>query len=200
MDADAAAANGYLYLSRWMRQAEALWEQHKRGRARTQDLSLVENWDFYGKLTAQLPPAELRVVYAASGTLPAAAVVSDGAAVIEHALYWLEVSGWSEARYLTAVLNSETARHRAEHLQSRGQWGARHFDRYMLTLPVPRFDAQDALHLELAAEAARAEEVAAAVELEEGMHFVKARREIRTALAVDGVAGRIDGLVAQLLG
>ena len=70
----------------------------------------------------------------------------------------------------------------------------------MLTLPIPRFDAQDALHLELAAQALRAEEVALAVNLEEGMYFVKARGEIRTALAADGVAGRIDRLVAQLLG
>ena len=101
---------------------------------------------------------------------------------------------------MIAILNSETARQRAEHLQARGQWGARHFDRYMLTLPIPRFDAQDALHLELAAQALRAEEVASAVNLEEGMYFVKARGEIRTALAADGVAGRIDRLVAQLLG
>ena len=118
----------------------------------------------------------------------------------DMSLYWTAVSTQYEAEYLTAILNSETARTRTAPLQSRGQWGARHFAKSMLTLPIPRFDAQDALHLELAAEAARAEEVAAAVKLKEGMHFVKARREVRTALAVDGVAGRIDGLVAQLLG
>ena len=200
MNAVAAASQGFADLARWMRQAEGLWEEHKQGRARTQKLPLVGNWDYFGKLTAQLPPAELRVVYAASGTLPAAAVISDDAGVIEHALYWTAVSELAEARYLTAVLNSETTRQRAEHLQSRGQWGARHFDRYMLTLPIPRFDPQTALHLELAAEATHAEEVAAAVELREGMHFVQARRAIRAALAADGVAGRIDGLVAQLLG
>ena len=195
MDAAAAEVNGFLYLGRWMRSAEALWEEHRRS-----NMTLIENWDFYGKLTAQLPAAELRVTYAASGTLPAAAVVTDDTAVMEHALYWTAVSGQEEARYLTAVLNSETTRQRAEHLQSRGQWGARHFDRYMLTLPIPRFDPQTALHLELAAEAARAEQVAAQVGLQEGMHFVRARRDIRAALAMDGVAGRIDGLVAQLLG
>ena len=200
MNAVVAASQGFADLARWMRQAEGLWEEHRQGRARTQELPLVGNWDFYGKLTAQLPPAELRVVYAASGTLPAAVVISDNAAVIEHALYWTAVSGWNEGRYLTAVLNSETARQRAEHLQARGQWGARHFDRYILTLPIPRFDAQVALHMELVAEASHAEEVGAAVELEEGLHFVRARREIRTALAVDGVSARIDSLVAQLLG
>ena len=195
MDATSAGLNGFLYLGRWMQKAEALWEEHKRS-----NMALIENWDYYGKLTAQLPPAGLRVVYAKSGTLPAATTIRDSEAIIENTLYWTTVPSPEEAYYLTAVLNSETARERTAPLQSRGQWGARHFDRYMLTLPIPRFDTQAALHLELAAEAARAEEVAAAVELGEGMHFVQARRFIRGALAADGVAGRIDGLVAQLLG
>ena len=196
MDATTAEMNGFLYLGRWMRRAEALWEEHKRS-----NMTLVENWDFYGKLTAQLPSVSaLRVVYAKSGTLLAAAIIPDSDAIVENTLYWTTVPSIDEARYLTAVLNSETTRRRAEHLQSRGQWGARHFDRYVLTLPIPRFDAQAPLHLELAAEAARAEEVAAAVELEEGTHFVRARSYIRAALRADGVAERIDGLVAQLLG
>ena len=200
MDAEAAELEGFAYLARWMRQAEALWEKHKQGRARTKKTSLVENWDYYGKLTAQSHPAELRVVYATSGTLPAAAILRDDSAVIDMSLYWAAVSDEGEAQYLAAVLNSETARKRTAPLQSRGQWGARHFAKVMLALPVPRFDAQDALHLELAAEALRAEEVASAVSLKEGTHFVKARGEVRAALAADGVAGRIDGLVAQLLG
>ena len=195
MDAAAAEVNGFLYLGRWMRRAEALWEEHRRS-----NMTLIENWDYYGKLTAQLPDARLRVVYAKSGTLLAATIIRDRDAIVENTLYWTAVPSIEEACYLTAVLNSETARERTAPLQSRGQWGARHFDRYMLTLPIPRFDMQVALHLELAAEAARAEEVAGAVELRERMHFVSARRDIRAALATDGVSGRIDGLVTQLLG
>ncbi len=200
LNARAAASCGFPYLAQWMRQAEALWEEHKRGRARTQDLKLIENWDYYGKLLAQLPPSGLRVVYAASGTQPAAAVVSNAEAIVEHALYWTTPSSLDEAHYLLSVLNSETARARAEYLQSRGQWGARHFDRYMLTLPIPRFDAETPLHLELASEAEQAERIAANVELAEGMNFITARRIIRAALTVDGVAGRINARVSQLLG
>lgn len=194
MDAAAAEVNGFLYLGRWMRGAEALWEEHKRS-----NMTLIENWDYFSKLTAQMPPAELRVAYAASGTLPAAAVISEREAVIEHSLYWTVVTTLGEARYLTAVLNSDTTRQRAEHLQARGQWGARHFDRYILTLPIPRFDAQEALHLELAAEAVYAEHVAKGIDLRGRMRFVQARRLVRAALAADGIAGRIDRLVAQLL-
>ena len=200
MDATAAGTHGFSHLARWMWQAEALWEEYKRGRARTQDLKLIENWDYYGKLTAQLPSLGLRVVYAKSGTLPSAAMIHGEGDLVENTLYWTAVSGLEEAHYLVAVLNSETARARAEDLQSRGQWGPRHFDRYMLTLPIPRFDGENALHLELASEAARAESVAGNVELAEGMNFITARRIIRAALAANGVAGRINAKVGQLLG
>ena len=67
-------------------------------------------------------------------------------------------------------------------------------------LPIPRFDAENALHLELAALAADAERIAGEVELPKRAGFVKARQIIRAALAADGVAQRIDARVAQLLG
>ena len=200
MDASKAALNGYGDLAKWMREAEALWEKHKQGRSRSRDLKFIGNLNYYGKLAAQLPPASLRVLYAASGTWPAAAVISSDEAVVEHALYWAGVETPDEARYLTAVLNSEMARALTAPRQSRGQWGARHFDRYMLTLPIPRFDAQEPLHLELAALAADAERVAANVPIEQKDTFITTRRNIRGALAADGVAERVNARVAQLLG
>ena len=48
----------------------------------------------------------------------------------------------SKARYLASILNSETARSRAAAYQARGQWGARHFDKVMFNLPIPRFDGK----------------------------------------------------------
>ena len=196
MDAATALSCGFPYLARWMRQAEALWEEYQ-----SSGYTLVDYWNYSDKLKIQLPSATgLRVVYAKSGTLPTTVVVRDTDILVENTLYWTVVSSLDEGRYLTAVLNSETARKRTEPLQSRGQLGPRHFDRYMLQLPIPRFDTHDELHLALASQAAYAEEIAANVELQEGMHFVRARRDIRAALAMDGVAGRIDGLVAQLLG
>lgn len=190
-----AQVRGHPYLAEWLKKAERLWEEQGRGRR-----TLQEQLDYYGQLTAQLPPAPLRVVYSKAGTLPAAGLLLDTSAAVDHTLYWSTVAIAAEARYLLAVLNSETARARAEHLQARGQWGARHFDKVMLSLPIPAFNETDALHAELAEAAAHAERVAAAVELREGTHFVRARRMIREALTEDGVAARIDGLVADLLG
>lgn len=195
LDADAAQRAGHIHLGRWLGEAERLWREHGRGR-----MSFKEQLDYYGKLSAQLPPAPLRVVYAASGTIPAVAILRDRSAIVEHALYWVAASSDAEARYLCAVLNSETARARVAERQARGQWGARHFDKVMFELAIPQFDPAHALHRRLAEAAGRAEEVAAAVQLSESEHFVRTRGRIREALREEGVAQRIDALVTELLG
>jgi hypothetical protein len=193
LSADRATALGYPHLAAWLTQAEALWREHGRSK-----MSLLERWDYYGKLSAQFAIAPVRIVYSKAGTLPAAAVVQDTTAIIDHTLYWAP-AGEDEARYLEAVLNSETTRSQVAARQSRGQWGARHFDKVILDLAIPKFDPTEPLHAEIAEAAARAEAVAAAVRLPPGLSFVRARALIREALAADGIAGRIDALVASLL-
>lgn len=194
LDSATAQTIGYMYMAAWLSDAERRWSEHGRGKR-----SFLEQIDYYGQLSAQFPIPPLRVVYSASGTLSAAALLSAPRAIVEHGLYWARVATISEGRYLTAILNSETSRNLAEHLQSRGQWGARHFDKAMLSLPIPQFDGGNKLHMLLAKAAVRAERVAAIAQLDEGMHFVRARQKIRAALHEDGIAQKIDKLVARLL-
>jgi SAM-dependent methyltransferase len=193
-DSKAAQHAGYIHLARWLENAERLWTEHGRG-----ELSFTQQLDYYGKLTSQFPIAPLKVVYSKAGTLPAASLLYDPRGVIDHKLYWVKVDTEREGRYLLAILNSETTRKLVEHLQSCGQWGARDFDKAMLSLPIPRFDDSNKLHEALVKAAAHAEEVAAAVRLKEGMYFVTARQKIRAALRKDGIAKEIDKLVAELL-
>jgi hypothetical protein len=94
--------------------------------------------------------APLRVVYAKAGTLPAACVLRDSKAVVDHKLYWTAVASAGEARYLAAILNSETARERTAKYQSRGQWGARDFDKVVFNLPIPRYGTKIKLQRDLA--------------------------------------------------
>ncbi len=196
LDAKAAADRGIDGLHGWMRKAEKLWKEHSET---TADISLAQQFDYYGKLSSQFPLAPLRVVYAKAGTLPAACLVRDAQAAIDHKLYWMPAASQNEAHYLAAILNSETARARIAKMQSRGQWGARDFDKVMFNLPIPRFDASNKLHGELAKAAGKAEKIAAAVALPEGVKFQRARRLVRDALIDAGVAGEIDALVARLL-
>jgi N-6 DNA Methylase len=193
LDSQAAANRGFSGLHRWMKAAESIWDKH-----RTSSEDLAQQFNHHSKLSAQFPLSPLRVVYAKAGTLPAACLVRDQS-VIDHMLYWSAVTDEPEALYLASVLNSEAARSRTAALQSRGQWGARHFDKVMFTLPIPRFDAAASLHTELADAAREAEAIAAAVKLPETVKFQRARKLVRDALIDAGVAMRIDTFVARVL-
>ena len=70
----------------------------------------------------------------------------------------------------------------------------------MLSLTIPRYDATNDLHREIARAAEHAVQAAADVKLKEGTHFVRTRKLIREALKEDGLLLRIDELVATLLG
>lgn len=192
LDAAASADRGFDGLHRWMRQAEAVWTPRAA-------MPLVGRWNYHNGLTAQFPIAPLRVVYAKGGTHPAACLLHDDRAVIDHMLYWMARVNEDEGRYLLAVLNSGTARARAAGFQARGQFGARHFDKVMFNLSIPCFLADNPLHRALADAAAAAEEVAGQVVLPDGVTFQRARGLVRNALAAEGLAARIDRLVATLL-
>jgi hypothetical protein len=177
-----------------MSRSEALWTEHG-----VSDMTLIERWNYHNELGAQFPTTRLRVVYSKAGTLPASALVEDPRAVMDHMLYWTSVTDRNEGLYLAAILGSEAARKKIESLQARGQWGARHFDKVMFTLPIPRFDSKKSMHLQLASAGADAERVAASVEIPDGIHFQTARRHVREALKNAAVSERIDALVTKLL-
>lgn len=201
MDAPAAANGGYRHLAAWLRDVESEWLTHcskdRKGKPR---LTLGQQIDHMKKLSHQLENVGSRVVYAGSGTLLNAAVLDDPRIVVEHGAYWMSAHSSDEARFLLSTLNSAVVLERVIPMQPRGWRDPRHFDNLVWELPIPEFDRGASLHHELVAAAEQAERVAAAVEFREGMHFMRQRRAIRDALTADGIAGRIDALVARLLG
>ncbi len=183
----------YPGLADWWRKAERVWDRH-----RTSDLTLLGQLNYRGKLSAQLPSSQHRVVYTKSGMYLAAAYLDDVRAVIDHKLYWAAVSGSDEGRYLTAVLNSDALLQLVRPLQARGEHNPRDFDKYVWRMPIPLYDPSLPLHRELADLAARAEQVAAAVELPD-QSFQALRRRVRHALVTDGVAEELDLALRALL-
>ncbi len=194
LDAEAAADRGHAGLHGWMTSAEAIWDDNSD----SGPMKLLDRWNFHNELGAQFPIAPLRILYAKAGTLPAACLVRDQS-VIDHMLYWSAPTSADEGYFLVSLLNSETARQRTASLQARGQWGARHFDKVMFTLPIPRFSESVPLHAELADAGRQAETLAASVELPEGIKFQRARKLVRDALIQAGISARIDELVSRLL-
>lgn len=196
-EGDPAPIGNYPGLAAWWNTAEQTWRDHRQ---KSTKLTLMEQADYHNKLSQELPIPPHRVVYSASGTSVAAAIVTDQTALVEHSLYWASAATLNEARYLTAVLNSTALLDRVKGLQSRGVFGARHFDSYVFAVPFPLYDADDPLHRELAEAAQQAEDIAANVELEPGEQFQKARKRIREALAASPVGDRIESLAEQLFG
>jgi hypothetical protein len=194
IDSQAAVELGHMHLSTWLRNAEQAWNTHK-----VNDMTLNQRIDYQSELRSQFPISSLRVVYAKAGIYPAATIIDDERSLIDHMLYWAIAKTRDEALYLVAILNSEAARERVETLQSEGLYGPRHFDKYMLSLPIPQYRADDRLHRELALEATGAEQIAMMVDVSD-RGFQAARRAIRAAITSAGVARRIDELVERLLG
>jgi hypothetical protein len=194
LDAEAAANRGYTGIRGWMRHAEKVWDTEAYS-----EMKLIQRWNYHNELGAQFPIAPLRVVYAKAGTLPAATIIHDDRAVIDHMLYWSKPNTETEANYLIAILNSEAARKQIEGIQAVGQFGARHFDKVMFTLPIPRFDVSELLHEQLADLATQAAEVAAQVPLDGGVKFQRARKLVRMALIEAGISPKIDEAVRELL-
>jgi len=196
----AAAMGGHRHLAAWLRDIDAKWRAHCGKRADgTPRMTLSQQLDHMRKLSMQLAPSGLKVVYTGSGTLLNALALDDPRLLVEHAAYWATARSLEEARYLTAVLNSATVLAQVIPMQPRGWRDPRHFDNLVWELPIPEFDRRQALHRELADAAAEAERVAALVPLREGAHFMRQRRAIRNALAEHGIASEIDTLVTKLL-
>lgn len=181
-------------LAAWWQQADVLWEENKKS-----DLTLIERLDFRHGLRDQFPAPVNRVVYTASGMYLAAARVNDPRAVIEHKLYWAPVSGIDEARYLTAILNSDVLTQLVRPLQGRGEHNPRDFDKYIFQLPIPLYDQTSPEHQQLVNLAERAEDVAQAVELPSDLAFQALRRRIRAALIDDGVGRIINDLTEAVI-
>jgi hypothetical protein len=186
----------YPGLADWWQRAGATWDENKAPATR---LSLLEQFDYRNKATHQFPMSPHRVVYSKAGSRLAAARISDPEVFIDHMLYWAAAASVEEARYLTAVLNSKVVLDRVAPLQSRGAFGARHFDLYVFYVPIPLFAPGNASHQELAELAAEAEGIAAGVELPAGTGFQAARQLVRAALAENGLADKIEAAVAILL-
>jgi SAM-dependent methyltransferase len=193
---DNARIDRYKGLAAWWRENERVWNENK---SRSTTLSLVEQIDYFGKLNSQFPIAPIRVVYTASGSKLAAAVLEDHGGVIEHKLYWGAVETLEEARYLTAILNAPVLGRIVAHYQGRGAFGPRDFDKYVWYPPIPLYDPHASVHRALASLGARGEEIAAAVDIPKGMGFQGARALIRAALATSGLFSEIDKQVVQIL-
>jgi len=200
LDSTSADAHGHRGLAAWLRDAEAKWNEHSNKDVNgSPRVPLAQSLNHLQKLTAQSVRSPMRVIYPASGTRLSACWLENDNVIVDKDAYWSAANSLEEAAYITAVLNTTIVLNRVKDLQPVGQRDPRHFDNLVWTLPIPEFDAAEALHADLAAAALHAASVAARVDLPQAMHFTGKRRMIRQALVDDGVAETIERLVDALL-
>jgi hypothetical protein len=200
LTAASADTHGHRGLAAWLRDAEAKWNEHSnKGADGAPRVTLAQSLNHLQKLTVQSVRSTVRVLYPASGTRLSACWLEDDDVIVDKDAYWSVANLLEEAAYAVAILNTTIVLERVRDLQPVGQRDRRHFDNLVWTLPIPEFDAAEALHTDLAAAALHAAEVASRVELPSNGHFTTKRRLIRQALVADGVTETIERLVDALL-
>ena len=146
---------------RWNEAAEMFRDAHKNQAIK----DLYSNLNHLNKLTSQLEQMQralsgkdlIRVAYSSSGK-PTATIIQDNHAVIDYVLFQTICNSKSEASYLLAVVNSDALADAAEMFMARGLFGARHFQKQGWKLPIPCYDAEEPLHVQLSELGATAEQ------------------------------------------
>ena len=89
-----------------------------------------------------------RVAYTQAGQ-PTAAVIRDHHAIVDRKLYQTICSSEDEGYYVLAILNSKELTTAAEKFMTKGLFGARDFEKHGWKLSIPRYEADDPLHVQL---------------------------------------------------
>ncbi len=192
---------------RW-RIISGMWEDNKQPHNK---LDLLANLDHYGKLSSQLEwrkqagDRPIRVVYTRSGT-PTAALVADDQILMDTTTYWITCKDLAEAYYLLAIINSD-ALSDAVNKYTTPNWAGKTRDlhKHLWKLPIPEFDADDPLHVEISY-AGRAAAVGGAQRLSEvraerddDVSVTIARRELRAWLRTSPQGAAVETAVTRLL-
>ena len=190
---------------RW-RTVSGLWDQNKSPNNR---LDLLGRLDYHNALSAQLKwrrdPGDrpVRVVYTKAGE-PTAALLQDGAAIVDHLLYWVVCKDAREAYYVVAIINSNALCEEVRPLMSKGQFGPRDLHKHLWKLSIPEFDSGDPLHVAVsdagrAAAEGAARELAALRQTLPKLPVADARCELRKWLRESEEGKAVERAVVELL-
>ena len=140
----------------------------------------------------------MRGVYNRAGMHVVAAIIEERRAIIANGLYWATVRTRAEASYLCAILNSPITTELVRPLMSYGK-DERDIHKAPWELPIPLFDAENAVHARLSQLASAAERTAAAFTINPDLHFAATRRHIRQVIEASLEGREIDELVYELI-
>ena len=143
------------------------------------------------------------MAYNQSGA-PTAALIQGNESLVDYTLFWIACSDIQEANYLLAVINSQALYGTVASLMPKGQFGARHLEKHLWKLPIPEFDPDEPLHIDVS-EAGRVAAEGAAERLAQlrqdrgEVTVTIARREIRKWLHESTEGKAVEKVVGELL-
>ena len=185
----------------YWRMAEAIYRRHPTA-GFDNYATLWDRINYQHKLLDQVvnaPATEqpVKVFYNGSGQILRAARTLPQI-VGEAGLYHATFGTAGEAAYLTAMLNAPCLQLAYQQSRKSDRDFQQHFWR---TVPIPRYDPNNAVHLEIARLCEEAEAVATDAKALHGAHLGQRTlsSRIRQALIDAGIADRLDGLVRQIV-
>ena len=145
---------------RFWRELDEIYDAY-RGRGRGTPETLISQFDFAAKLSAQplkRQQGRRMVLYPSSADIMRGARTYAGAAVVDATLYWFAVQSEAEAGYLVALLNASCLRRAFAECKESGRDFHLHPWR---KVPIPRYDRKNRTHRRLAELCGAAENIVA---------------------------------------
>ena len=136
--------------SRWAIM-ERLWDANK---SKSDRKSLFERLNWFNSLISQLnylssaAPHAARIAYTGHGR-PTASLITDSRAILDYTLFQVRCDSVAEAHYLLAIINSMALENAVVPFMPMGQFGARHLQKHLWKLPIPKYDPDSEMHLDL---------------------------------------------------
>lgn len=209
LNANELRRKGLFGVAEWFEKAEAIWHKNRTEKSEKRFPSLLDRLNYNDLLVTQNPSKRYVVLYNATGTNLVSCVIDkqslpcfmvNGESVkpkdfiTDVKTWFFETESEMEGYYLRAIFNSGTINEMIKPLQPRGLFGARAIHRRPLTLPIPKFDNKNRLHLEIARIGRKAHERIKTVKFSQKNSI---RAEVRKELK-DEIAG-IDQIVSKLI-
>ena len=155
---------GYIGLYKWFNNAQKIWDNFKTDKAKERFPRLIDRFNYNNLIEFQYPLNKYSVLYNATGKDITSCVidkhnlpkfVANNLTLIPKGFVpdvktWVfETNSQNEAYYLSAILNSTLLSKLIKPFQPRGLYGARAIHRRPLEFPIPAFDINNSLHLQL---------------------------------------------------
>jgi hypothetical protein len=157
---------GKLKMANWLDDAQKAWTANATNTSLKNFPNVMDYVNYHNKLLLQRQDLRYYLLYTASGTNIAAAVIDRkkipslkiGSAKItptgfiaDYKTFWFGTNNFDEANYLAAILNSNAMNQKIKPYQTRGKFGPRDICRLPFEFNVPQFDPRNELHRQIAA-------------------------------------------------